>query len=49
MAKGKKKKKVTPQDEKKQAPKKIDMWVYMVGGGALGLLAWMIYRSVTGQ
>lgn len=48
MAKGKKKKKAIPQVEKKQAPK-IDMWVYMVGGGALGLLAWMIYRSVVGQ
>jgi len=48
MAKGKKKKKATTQGEKKQAPK-IEMWVYMVGGAALGLLAWMIYRSVTGQ
>ncbi|MBS3873466.1 MAG: hypothetical protein KGZ92_00380 [Firmicutes bacterium] len=47
MAKGKKKKS-PPKVEKKQAPK-IEMWVYMVGGGALGLLAWMIYRAVTGQ
>ncbi|MBT9135181.1 MAG: hypothetical protein DDT34_00229 [Firmicutes bacterium] len=48
MVKGKKKKKVMPTVQKKQAPK-IDMWVYMVGGAALGLLVWFLYRLVVGS
>jgi len=43
MAKAKKKKKIVANPAKK-APQELELWVYLLGGAAAGLLVWFLYR-----